>query len=552
MSRAQARKSLPIGITGHIVEADYQPSPISDYAGNPLIEALPSIEDTATVIRELTAYPPSPSVRQLPDYLRQHGAYTVLRMFQPLTAHTALASDIAVTVRQGYISRNPLTPEAIQRINHPPKWSELPKIAHTTAINGFSFIGVSGMGKTTAVNRILTTQLPQIVTHPGTYQGRNIAGDQVVWMKLDCPFNGSVKGLCLQFFTTLDALLHQDPDQGYRKLYTSGRDKTANELIPDMSQLGLVHHLGLLVIDEIQHLSGAGSEEMLNFFVNLSNLFRIPIILVGTPKALSLLSRELQQSRRGIGIVGDTWWAPLPEASEDWQTFLGKLVDYNFVSPNNKTLSPAFRHALWHHSCGILDFAVKLFILAQLRALVAGHETLQAVHIRSVARDHVHLPTHLLDRLRSGDAKSLMHMADIETINLLQALQQDTAAGGSKSAARMRRQSVLRWLDEVNVPAHVATRAYQRAVKALGAHADLGQIRGKAYTEAQSLIASEEPATEPSDLPVNQGDTSLPAASQVVQDAGTAAHAVLQDQKMIANLDALVDTSASHSPQSGK
>ncbi len=75
-------------------------------------------------------------------------------------------------------------------------------------------------------------------------------------------------------------------------------------MMPRMAQLAMNHSLGLLVIDEIQHLSLAksgGSEKMLNFFVNLVNTIGVPVVLIGTMKALSVLQSEFRQARRGSG-----------------------------------------------------------------------------------------------------------------------------------------------------------------------------------------------------------------------------------------------------------
>ena len=55
-----------------------------------------------------------------------------------------------------------------------------------------------------------------------------------------------------------------------------------------MRQISNHHAIGLLVIDEIQHLSvnkSGGAEKMLNFFVTLVNTVGLPVVMVGTPKA---------------------------------------------------------------------------------------------------------------------------------------------------------------------------------------------------------------------------------------------------------------------------
>ncbi|MFX7194121.1 ATP-binding protein, partial [Acinetobacter baumannii] len=76
---------------------------------------------------------------------------------------------------------------------------------------------------------------------------------------------------------------------------------------------------GLLVIDEIQHLSRAksgGSEKMLNFFVTMTNTIGIPVLFVGTPKARDIFDLDLRSSRRAAGL-GSIFWNPIPQYLPD-------------------------------------------------------------------------------------------------------------------------------------------------------------------------------------------------------------------------------------------
>lgn len=95
---------------------------------------------------------------------------------------------------------------------------------------------------------------------------------QIVWLKLDCPHDGSIKGLCFQFFEAIDRALGTD----YFPRYTKSR-YTVDVLMVLMTQLVNLYQIGILVIDEIQHLSlakGGGSEKMLNFFVHARKYHR--------------------------------------------------------------------------------------------------------------------------------------------------------------------------------------------------------------------------------------------------------------------------------------
>ncbi len=59
----------------------------------------------------------------------------------------------------------------------------------------------------------------------------------------------------------------------------------------------------MLIIDEIQSLSlaksGGGAEKMLNFFMTLINTIGVPVVLIGTNKAMSVL--HLNFDKQGGG-----------------------------------------------------------------------------------------------------------------------------------------------------------------------------------------------------------------------------------------------------------
>lgn len=491
-------------IRGEVVRAVYQSAHIKEYVGNPLIESLPMIGSFDEVKDALNNYPEWEDIRALPSHLQPHALYKILKLWQTLDRHITLESDIAITVRQGYVSRNPLDANTMQLINNPPTWDPNAHRDHHSRVSGFSIIGVSGMGKSTTVERILTTRLPQVIQHIDPYRGRRVVGDQVVWMKLDCPHDGSVKGLCLQFFAEIDDILGYDSTSGYQRLYVKQHRAAAHELIPEMSQIGLLHHLGLLVIDEIQNLNAAasgGQEKMLNFFVTLSNTFHIPIIMVGTPKAQSLLNRELQLARRSEGIVGDTWWMPYRPDEPSWNLLLDALKEYNFVDPRRE-LSSEVRKSLWRASCGIVDFAIKLFVLAQLRALNHGDHELTASHISSVAHDHLNLAGPILRALRSGKRADLRIINDLHEIDLRDALYEEARRQRRAVTRKTRLKDVAEWLEEAQIDHKTAIEAARRSMKSCGLQADLSLLKARAM--AESLRISDSRTDTKDHLPPNE------------------------------------------------
>lgn len=402
---------------GEAVEAEYIEQMIEEYKGNPFIEALPPIYSKDEVVDKLIVYPNYNSKeRMLDSHLRVHMVQRLFQCFQPLQVHLDLESRISRVIRQGYLARNPFRPEyaaslqdgyrMIQNLNLDLCSN---KRFRTTAA-GFTIIGVSGMGKTTAVNRILAT-MPQIIVH-SEYRGVKFSMCQLVWLKVDCPYDGSIKGLCMEFFSKVDSLLGTD----YYKKHVTGRH-TVDSMLSIMSQVARHTGLGMLVIDEIQHLKQAksgGSEKMMNFFVTMVNTISVPVVLIGTTKAMSVLQSEFRQARRGSG-QGDMVWERLQKDS-NWDLLMGALWDYQWTK-KEVSFTPEISDVMYEESQGIIDIAVKLYAMAQIRAIYSGIEEVNPDLIRQVARENLKLVQPMLEALKSGDMRRISQFEDISTVD---------------------------------------------------------------------------------------------------------------------------------------
>jgi hypothetical protein len=185
-----------------------------------------------------------------------------------------------------------------------------------------------------------------------------------------------------------------------------------------MAHLASLHGIGLLIIDEIQHLSlskSGGSDKMLNFFVTLVNTIGIPVLLVGTNKAVSVLQSEFRQARRGSG-QGDMVWSQMPK-DESWELFVEGMWEYQWTT-NYTPLTSEFSDLIYEESQGILDIAVKLFMLSQVRAIATGEEKLSKQIIKQVANDSLRLVRPMLKALRSGIPSEIAKYEDIRPIDI--------------------------------------------------------------------------------------------------------------------------------------
>jgi hypothetical protein len=398
------------------VEAVYREPETADYAGNPLIEALPQVLTTKQAMLGLAYYPDyAPSQRSAPDHVRHRLIQNGLRFFAPLDIHLDLERRFSCLIRIGYTERNPLAigfwDEVRARVEAASQYGTISAPRRNqwpSSAAGFNIVGMSGVGKSFSVERVLSLY-PQVIHH-SRYQGRNFTYSQITWLKLDCPFDGNTKGLCVEFFKAIDSLLGTNYCRNY-----AGRGRLQDELLSNISLVAGNHCLGVLVIDEIQRLSQArsgGAERMLNFFVQLVNTIGVPVVLIGTYKALALFGGEFSQMRRGTG-QGDLIWDRMEE-DEQWLLFVESLWRFQYTR-KRRTLKddPSLSGVLYDESQGITDFAVKLYLFAQERAIESGKEEVTGAIIRSAAKDKLRLPQGVLDALRRKNQRVLTGYEDV-------------------------------------------------------------------------------------------------------------------------------------------
>lgn len=412
-----------MGLPNKIVAAQYTDSGVEKYRGNPLIEALPPIMSTAQIKKGLAgniAFDPKDLFVDASK--RVHIIAQILDdFFQPLASHLQLETKLSIMIRQGYVGRNiddgslnTHMQNGYERVMSGDLDAFRFRHARSTA-HSLSLIGCSGSGKSTTLNRILATY-PQAIYH------KKYNFTQVSYLKVDCPHDGSLKNLCIHFFRALDRILGTD----YERKYAQKRF-SIETLLALMSQYANLHAVGVLVIDEIQNLSrrkSGGTEKMLSFFVTLVNVIGLPVVMVGTPKARPIFETDLRSARRGAGF-GALFWQPMKalqpkldtktgkELKTEWIAFTNKLWKYQWLQKRDEVLSEEVRDCWYDLSQGVLDIVVKLFVLAQLRAIVTRTERITVKLLGQVYDDELKPVHKMLAALRSDDPDLIGEFSDL-------------------------------------------------------------------------------------------------------------------------------------------
>lgn len=399
------------------LEACYARAEISEYQGNPLIEALPRIKSDESWVEYFTSLPSfDESDLSAPPHVRVYLVHRIKELFIPFPYHIEFARRLDYIIRNGYKNRAPSTSRnfelqgqyvAMQR----GETVECPRFEKFSSIASSSLFGMSGMGKSTTVEMTLASY-PQWIYHPG----HNLS--QIVWLKIECPKDGSLRELSISILKGFDSVL----GSSYAARHESGSSEQT--ILNEIQLLCLQHNLGLLVIDELQNLCvkrSGGREEMLNFFQGLVNELRIPIFLMGTHKSETLLPSDVRHSRRKA-ITGSFSWKNLPNGPL-FTTLLNGLWRYQY-SGKKSELTQELIDVIYEETQGVVAFVVDMFVVAQIHALRGKGSAVTAELFRNVARKEFECVQGFLNALRSKDPNRIKKYEDAISYDLRDILEE--------------------------------------------------------------------------------------------------------------------------------
>ncbi|HDS1771291.1 TPA: ATP-binding protein [Pseudomonas aeruginosa] len=458
--------------------ASYTKQPITEYAGNPLIEALPPILSETTAIELISNFPQPVLAEELEldGAVRIHCIERLRTVVQPFLLHLELESMFSLLIRRGYVGRNPTSADTVRHL-HSLSGAQRYHDAFKSTADSFSVVGLSGIGKSTALHAILSLY-PQTIRHE-RYEGSQFVHTQITWLKLDCPRDGSLGGFCQQFFHAVgDAL----GDKDYHKRH---RHRNINDALQQMEQVASTFYIGALLIDELQNLHLAktgGKESVLNFFLHLVNNIGIPVVFIGTNSMISLFSDVMRVARRSCG-GGMVEFKRFEKDNEEWQLLVENLWSYQWCKQTTE-LTPEIFDALYEHTQGVTDFLVKLLVLSQRYAIQSGSECLSAEIIAKVSNTKMQILKPALSALRSRDPARMRQFDDLLPIE--EQLIEMMAFDAFPRADRLALLRGVTSLAKPEAPGHIALASKPTAPTA----APVEESEAKALSEQPDTIAA--------------------------------------------------------------
>lgn len=351
---------------GHTVGAVYDGN-----SDNPYLEAMPDMLSPEQFARSIASYPPIPhDLAEMSPEERRGLLPSLASIYVPIPYQYAIYDTLYRAIATTYRTADVV--ESTRAIN---AYYCGRATNYATQADSGSILGVPGCGKTATVHRCLST-MPQVIEHM-EYQGQLLFCKQILWLHVECPSDCSVKTLGFGIMAALDRAIGSKYLQSTQGL----RSASASAIAVQTKILLTNHHVGLLVVDEIQNAvltarKNRQEKPLLRFLVELTNETMTSIYFVGTPVAeeLFVIQEHLKRRTRGIRL------APFkPDGA--YLDFVRKIWPYQYTAQMAE-LTTSIGNKLYDCSGGIPAYVIKIFAEAQAQALLTGRSCIDEQTIK--------------------------------------------------------------------------------------------------------------------------------------------------------------------------
>lgn len=336
---------------------------------NPYLEAMPELENVDTFKKTLKSLPEVPYNIELesPEVRRRY-LQEINKLFIPMDYMYFIYDMLYRAIEATYGTKG--TIESIKQLNAVYEdFKAGESIYHAYATQAFAgaVLGVPGIGKTSTIVRCLNL-IPQVIVHT-KYKDRPNYTKQINYLRVECPSDCSIKTLAYGIVSSIDKAIGSD----YFNQMVHQKSISASAITTKLKIICMNHHVGVIVIDEIQNAVTTAQKNkqikpLVKFLVELTNDTSTSLCFIGTLAAEELFISEehLKRRTRGLRLL------PMkPDAS--YRSFLDILWAYQFVL-NKTELTTKIANKLYDYSGGIPAYVIKIFVEAQVQAILSGKE----------------------------------------------------------------------------------------------------------------------------------------------------------------------------------
>lgn len=344
---------------------------------NPFLEALPPPLEDGELLKRLERLPSAPKGSMSPAE-RRMAAGSIKEAFIPLRYMVSVYRRLYDAIYTSY--RSLPTVESIRRLRA--VGDSAADTGYATSVESGSILGTPGVGKTSTIRRCLNL-LPQSIVHM-SYMGETMYCKQITYLFVECPADCSVKSLAVNILLAIDRAIGSE----YGSVFLAkSRAASLSVLTAQVKRLCLTHHIGVIIVDEIQNVikvsSKTGQERtLIRFLVEMTNECCTSIIFVGTPEAEALFSsrEHLRRRTRGLRL--------LPFSHDgSFASFTEALLRYQYT-PERARLTEPFLNTLYRLTNGVPAYIVQLLYSAQVYAIERGLKAITPEILKTAAEEN--------------------------------------------------------------------------------------------------------------------------------------------------------------------
>ena len=337
--------------------------------GNPFLEALPGLMGKAEFMERMSSEIRFPyDLNKKTSQERRTYLMELSTWFQPMNYMYSLYDMLYRAMATTYQTKTVV--ESVRQLNEVYmdfRTGRERTLNYSTQAYSGAVLGVPGIGKTSTIQRCLST-MPQVIIHT-KYKEQQFYTKQINYLIVECPSDCSVKTLAFNILSAIDRAIGSE----YFTQAGSLKSISSSALTTRLKIICMNHHIGLIVIDEIQNAIQTATRNkqirpLIKFLVELTNETSTGICFCGTLEAeeLFLKQEHLKRRTRGLRLL------PL-KYDMTYRKFITTLFEYQ-ATLQKAELTEKLMKQIYDLSAGIPAYIVKIFQEAQTQAILSGKE----------------------------------------------------------------------------------------------------------------------------------------------------------------------------------
>ena len=337
--------------------------------GNPFLEALPELMGKAEFMERMSSEIRFPyDLNKKTSQERRTYLMELSTWFQPMDYMYSLYDMLYRAMATTYQTKTVV--ESVRQLNEVYmdfRTGRERTLNYSTQAYSGAVLGAPGIGKTSTIQRCLST-MPQVIIHT-KYKEQQFYTKQINYLIVECPSDCSVKTLAFNILSAIDRAIGSE----YFTQAGSLKSISSSALTTRLKIICMNHHIGLIVIDEIQNAIQTATRNkqirpLIKFLVELTNETSTGICFCGTLEAeeLFLKQEHLKRRTRGLRLL------PL-KYDMTYRKFITTLFECQ-ATLQKAELTEKLMKQIYDLSAGIPAYIVKIFQEAQTQAILSGKE----------------------------------------------------------------------------------------------------------------------------------------------------------------------------------